>query len=41
MKMDQICKECKDEENGPKDSYIDQIQSIAEFMHQEYTELYK
>ena len=43
QKMDQICKACQDDENGPKDrhSNMDQILSIAEFMHQEYTDLYR
>lgn len=42
QKMDQICKACQDDEkeNGPYDSNLNQILSIAKFVHQEYKDLY-
>ena len=39
-KLGEICKACQEEEEGPNASYIEQILSIAEFIHQEYKELH-
>ena len=39
-KMGEICVACQEEEDGPKASYIEQILSIAEFIHQEYKEIH-